>query len=67
MKNKIWHKVEIETEFQDISIYPTDQYDGIIIETKLSNSKTTSTINISKDEMEFMILKMREMMDYVNS
>ena len=32
MKNKVWHKVEISTEEQNISVYPTEGYDGIIVE-----------------------------------
>jgi hypothetical protein len=40
MKNKIrlvrryWHKVEIATEEQNVSIYPTELFDGIVVETK---------------------------------
>ena len=34
MKNKVWHKVQIATEEQNVEVYPTETFDGIIIETK---------------------------------
>jgi len=34
MKTKVWHKTTISTEEQDVSVYPTETYDGIIVETK---------------------------------
>lgn len=55
----------IATEEQNVEIYPTDIYDGIIIETKELDDKTGSPrLYLNKDEMELLILKMREMMDY---
>lgn len=67
MKNKIWHKTEIATEEQNISIYPTETFDGIIVETKELDDKTSSPrLYLNKDEMELLICKMKEMMDYVN-
>ena len=68
MKNKIWHKIEISTEEQNIEIYPTELFDGIIVETKELDDKTKSTrMYLNKDEMELLILKMRQMMDYVKT
>jgi hypothetical protein len=65
MKNKVWHKVTIATEEQNVEIFPTDMYDGIIIETKELDDKTGNPrLYLNKDEMELLILKMREMMDY---
>ena len=53
------------TEEQNVEIFPTDMYDGIIIETKELDDKTGSPrLYLNKDEMELLILKMREMMDY---
>ena len=66
MKNKVWYKVEIATEEQNVDIYPTEMFDGIILETKELDDKTVSPrLYLNKDEMELLILKMREMMDYV--
>lgn len=68
MKNKIWHKIEISTEEQNIEIYPTELFDGIIVETKELDDKIKSTrMYLNKDEMELLILKMRQMMDYVKT
>ena len=66
MKNKVWHKVSIATEEQNVEVYPTEGYDGIIIETKELDDKTESPrMYLNEDEMELLILKMREMMNYV--
>jgi len=32
MKNKVWHKVVIATEEQNVEIFPTEGFDGIIIQ-----------------------------------
>jgi len=66
MKNKIWHIVTISTEEQNVQVYPTETFDGIIVETKELDDKTESSrLYLNKDEMELLILKMREMMEYV--
>ena len=66
MKNKVWHKITIATEEQNVEIYPTETFDGIIVETKELDDKTgSSTLYLNQDEMELLILKMREMMSYV--
>jgi hypothetical protein len=66
MKNKVWHKVVIATEEQNVEIFPTEGFDGIIIQTKELDDKTYSPrLYLNKDEMELLISKMREMMDYV--
>jgi hypothetical protein len=66
MKNKVWHKVEIATESQNVSIYPTETYDGIIVETKELDDKTISPrLYLNKNEMELLIERMIEMMKYV--
>lgn len=66
MKNKVWHKVTIATEEQNVGIYPTEMFDAIIIEIKEVDDKTgNQRLYLNKDEMELLILKMREMMDYV--
>jgi hypothetical protein len=66
MKNKVWHKVTIATEEQNVEVYPTETFDGIIVEAKELDDNTGSTrLYLNKDEMELLILKMREMMEYV--
>jgi len=68
MKNKVWYKVEIPTEEQNVGIYPNETCDGIIVETKELDDKTGSPIlYLNKDEMELLIVKMREMMDYIKN
>lgn len=67
MKNKVWHKVTIATQEQNIEIYPQEIFDGIIVKTKeLDDNKISPTLYLNKDEMEFLIIKMREMMNYVS-
>ena len=66
MKNKVWHKVTIATEEQNVEVYPTETFDGIIVGAKELDDKTESPrLYLNKDEMELLILKMREMMEYV--
>ena len=66
MKNKVWNKTVIVTQDQDVSIYPTEQFDGIIVETReLDGDPFTSRMYLNRDEMELLIIKMQEMMNYV--
>lgn len=65
MKNKVWHKVTIATDEQNVEVYPTETFDSIIIETKELDGKGSPRLYLSEDEMELLILKMREMMTYV--
>lgn len=66
MKDKVWHKTVIATEEQNVSVYPTEGFDGIIIETKELDDKTLNgRLYLNKDEMELLIIKMQEMMKYV--
>ena len=66
MKNKVWNKTVISTEEQNVEIYPTEGFDGIIIETKELDDKTLNgRLYLNKDEMELLIIKMQEMMKYV--
>jgi hypothetical protein len=67
MKNKVWNKTVIVTEDQDVSIYPTEQFDGIIVETReLDGDPFTSRMYLNRDQMELLIIKMQEMMNYVS-
>ena len=65
MKNKVWYKIEIATEEQNVAIYPTETYDGIIVETKELSNKTSPRLYLNKEEMELLIERMIEMMKYV--
>jgi hypothetical protein len=65
MKNKVWHKVDISTEEQKVEVYPTETFDGIIVETKEWDGSGSPRLYLNKDEMEFLITKMQEMMKYV--
>jgi hypothetical protein len=66
MKNKVWNKTVIATEEQNVEIYPTEGFDGIIIEVKELDDKTLNgMLYLNRDEMELLIVKMREMMRYV--
>jgi hypothetical protein len=66
MKNKVWNKTVIATEDQNVEIYPTEGFDGIIVEVKELDDKTLNgRLYLNKDEMELFIIKMQEMMKYV--
>ena len=66
MKNKIWHKITISKEEQNIEIYPTETFNGIIVELKdLYNKIEPARIYLYENEMELLILKMQEMMKYI--
>jgi len=65
MGNKVWHRIEIATDEQNVYVYPTENYDGIIVETKELDDKTPNNrLYLNRYEMEVLILKMQEMMDY---
>ena len=63
--SKIWTKTVIALEQQNVEIYPIEDYSGIIVETKELDDKTNGKLYLNKDEMELLIVKMREMMNYV--
>ncbi len=66
MKNKVWNKVVIATEEQNVEIYPMGTYNGIVVETKeLDDPTGNPRLYLNEDEMELLIIKMREMMKYV--
>jgi hypothetical protein len=68
MKNKVWHKVIIPTQEQEVQVFPTETFDGIVIYTEELDGKIESPkLYLNRDEMELLITKMREMMDYVKS
>jgi hypothetical protein len=66
MKDKVWHKVVIFTREQMVEIYPTETFDGIIVETKELDDRTGNPrMYLDENQMELLITKMREMMMYV--
>jgi hypothetical protein len=66
MKNKIWTKTVISTEEQNVEIYPTEEFNGIIVEVRELEDKTLSgRLYLNRDEMELLIVKMQEMIKYV--
>jgi hypothetical protein len=64
MKNKVWNKTVIVTKDQNVEIYPTEFFDGIIVETK-EDDKLNGKLYLNKDEMDLLIIKIQEMMKYV--
>jgi hypothetical protein len=68
MKNKVWHKVEIATLEQNVSIYPDEFYNGIILEVKELDDKTLNgRLYLNEDEANLLIMKIKEMISYVKS
>jgi len=66
MENKVWHKVVIATEEQNVEVYPNETFNCIIVETKELDDKTGSPrLYLNEDEMELLIAKMREMIQYI--
>lgn len=67
MKNKTWYETTIQTEEQNVTIYPTEDHNGIIVETKELGDKpgSSSRLYLNKEEMNLLIIKMSEMMEYV--
>ena len=65
MKNKVWHKVVISTEEQNVEIFPNERFDGVIIEPKELDGSISNRIYLNENEMELLIVKMREMMYYL--
>lgn len=65
MKNKVWHRVTISTDEQNVEVYPTEAFDGIIIETKEVDGSQSARMYLNENETELLILKMRQMMNYV--
>jgi hypothetical protein len=64
----VWYKVQMSLESQqDVSIQPDEGFDGIVVETVEIDDKTKHRIYLNKQEMEFLIAKMQEVMNYTIS
>lgn len=56
----------IATEEQNVSVMPTDEQKGIIIETKeLDETTLNGRMYLNKQEAETLILKIQEMIKYL--
>lgn len=66
-KNKTWYKVTIPLELeQNVEIYPTGEFDGIVVVTKEAGDDTCNArLYLNPAEMNLLITKMSEMMAYV--
>jgi hypothetical protein len=64
---KTWIKIVVVTSSgdQNISIFPNEVFDGIIIEVEEPDATPCYNLHLDKDEMETVIQQMRNMMDYV--
>ena len=57
----------IATQEQNVSIMPTPEQNGVIIETRELDDKTLNgRTYLSKEEAETLILKIQEMIKYLN-
>jgi hypothetical protein len=63
---KVFIITTIATEEQNVSVMPTEDQIGLIIEAKELDEKTLSgRIYLNKDEAEALILKIQEMIKYL--
>lgn len=62
---KIWTKTVIALDNQNVAVYPNEDYTGIIVETKELDDKTSGKLYLNQNEMELLVVKMDEMMNYV--
>lgn len=68
MAEKVWYKTEISLRAeQNIEIYPDEGYDGIVVKGKEIHTTDSYRIYLDRNEMEFVIAKMREMMDFTEN
>lgn len=67
MRDKIWYKVKFDTDEQTVEIYPTETFDGIILEVKEFDGSNLSRLYLNQGEMELLVIKMTEMMKYLKS
>lgn len=68
MADKVWYKTEISLRAeQNVEIYPDEGYDGIVVMGKDIHTNNSYRIYLDRNEMEFVIAKMREMMDFTEN
>lgn len=64
----VWHKTTIVTEQHNIHIRPSENLESIVVETReLDGVKASGETYLNRDEMELLVVKMREMMNYLES
>jgi hypothetical protein len=68
MAEKVWYKVEISLSTdQNVEIYPDEGYDGIVVKGKEIDTNESYRIYLNRNEMELLIAKMKEMMDFTEN
>lgn len=67
MENKIMHSVIVYMQEHNVEICPSEDFDGIVINTKNDDNTLGSSLYLDEQEMEFLIAKMKEVMAYVKS
>ncbi len=66
MGNKVFYKTTIFIDEQEVTIMPTETFDCLIIECREMDGVTHSPrIYLNEDEMELLIVKMKDMMQYI--
>ena len=63
----MWHSVLIPTEEQNVTVSPTEGFDGIIIETREIDGTPSPKLYLNEEEMECLILQMRAIMEHVKN
>ncbi len=66
-KSKVWYRIEISTEDQNVSIYPEIGHKWINVEATELDGSPSKRIMLDRSEMELLVAKMEEMMKYVES
>jgi hypothetical protein len=66
MSAQMWYKVVVPTRMeQQISVYPNEGFDGIIVIIEEIGNDDSMSLYLYKDEMNIFIEKMMEMMKHV--
>lgn len=67
-KGKVFYKVEMITNTRaTLTVQPSDEIEGIAVTLSQSDIDPGITVNLNVEEMELLILQMRDMMRYVKS
>lgn len=63
--DKVFHEVTIHLDDQNVIVYPGEAYDSIIVQVKEMDNTASRRMYLNEAQMELLIVKMREMMNYV--
>jgi hypothetical protein len=67
-KQKVFVQTEIALKDQNIIISPNETWDWVIMKTMELDGKTHSTSTyLNESEIEVLIIKLREMMNYIKN